>query len=215
MPLFQVGLLKSPAADDSPTKDMSPFKEIMQTLEKPPNSGPPDFNRKAVRNRPYNSPPRSADYYSGNKNKGSFFFHNFAVRKGHNFRLPRSASMRTPSPPPSAAKSPPPPPANRPLNSSSTPGSFQALSKLRKSLRDKKSASSAGIPTAISSGNSSLFSHDSPTRKNLAKNMSLGSVVQEESDLINALRDEAQASKDVIVVLRKQIDELEKEKETL
>ena len=70
---------------ESPTKDSSPFKEIMQTLEKPPPSG---ADRKTANpfagmpgTRQLNSPPRSADYY--NKSSKVFFFQNFgAGRKG-------------------------------------------------------------------------------------------------------------------------------------
>lgn len=36
-----------------------------------------------------------------------------------------------------------------------------------------------------------------------------------DDDLVTALRDEAQASKDVIAVLRNQVEELQREKETL
>ena len=82
--LIQVGLLKSESIE-SPTKDSSPFKEIMQTLEKPPPSG---ADRKTANpfagmpgTRQLNSPPRSADYY--NKSSKVFFFQNFgAGRKG-------------------------------------------------------------------------------------------------------------------------------------
>ena len=55
----------------------------MQTLERPPTAI--DFTT---------SPPKSADYYK----KPSFF--QSIARNKPNFRLPRSASMRTPSPPP-------------------------------------------------------------------------------------------------------------------
>ena len=212
--------MKSPV-EESPTntasvffsgKDASPFKEIMQTLEKPPRDSTSDFPSKKIRNWQCNSPPRSADYYSAGKNRSSFFFQNLAaVRKSHNFRMPRSASMRTPSPPPaSKATSPPPPTPNRPTLSSSTPGSFQALTKIRKSLRDKKSASSAGIVSTTSNQPRSP-SADSQAQKYVTK----GSMVHEDADLIAALRDENSASKDAIEVLRKQVEELQKEKETL
>ena len=61
---FQVGLLKSESLD-SPTKDSSPFKEIMQTLEKPPTEGGlPTRKAPGPPGRHLNSPPRSADYYN-------------------------------------------------------------------------------------------------------------------------------------------------------
>ena len=168
---MQGGLLKSPV-DESPTnptcggmggnalsqataiaagniKDASPFKEIMQTLEKPPPTPPSGecggFHNSSFASAGgggggphlpfkgsnyYNSPPRSADYYSGGK-RGSFFFQNFGSGKknfGHSFRLPRSASMRTPSPPPTSINPTSPPPApSRPLAPFSTPGSFQVI----------------------------------------------------------------------------------------
>merc|ERR1712223_1051652 len=85
---------------------------------------------------PITSPPKSADYATKKTN----FFQNF-TRNRPNFKIPRSSSMRTPSPPAghSGLMSPP----AKPLGVSSTPGSFQALTKIRKSLRDKKSNSSA------------------------------------------------------------------------
>ena len=125
-------------------KDPSPFKEIMQTLEKPPPTppsgcegggslqgstfaigggvtGPLPFKNTGV----YSSPPKSADYYSGNKNKGS----SFSFIK-NNWRLPRSNSTVTSSmsqPQDLSANNPvsPPPSVSRPLAPSSTPGSFQ------------------------------------------------------------------------------------------
>ncbi len=88
--LLQVGLLreKTPDEDVSPTQhpsSSSPFREVMQTLERPDTA---DFT----------SPPKSADYYK----KTAGFFQSF--RNKPNFRLPRSASMRTPSPPPGSCR---------------------------------------------------------------------------------------------------------------
>ena len=125
-------------------KDTSPFKDIMQTLEKPPPTppsgydgtggsfqdgsfaigggvtGPLPFKNSGV----YTSPPRSADYFIGNKNKGS----SFSFIK-NNFRLPRSNSTVTSSmsQPQDLSGNPvsPPPLVSRPLAAGSTPGSFQ------------------------------------------------------------------------------------------
>ena len=121
-------------------KDSSPFKDIMQTLEKPPPTppsfydgaggssqdgsfaigggvtGPLPFKNSGV----YNSPPRSADYYMGNKNKGS----SFSFIK-NNFRLPRSNSTVTSSMSQHQDICSNPVSPSRPLASGSTPGSFQ------------------------------------------------------------------------------------------
>ena len=161
--MIQVGLLKSPV-DESPTnpvggnittgnalsqasaiaagniKDSSPFKDIMQTLEKPPVTPTTEgggslqgstfaigggVTEKFKNSGVYSSPPKSADYYSGNKNKGS----SFSFIK-NNWRLPRSNSTVTSSmsqPQDLSGNNPvsPPPPVSRPLAPSSTPGSFQ------------------------------------------------------------------------------------------
>lgn len=178
-----MGLLKSPTGSGSGSglpplglgsaeggqdpKDLSPFKEIMETLEKPPSSAsktaaalyewpksPSAPGAVSYRKPPPlplpTSPPKSADFYSGSKGRlaggnspSFFFFHNLAVRRSH-MRIPRSSSMRTPSPPPLQTQaqmtqrlqssstsgfptvSPPlPPPGGCPLATSSTPGSFQ------------------------------------------------------------------------------------------
>ena len=71
----------------------------------------------------YSSPPKSADYYSGSKNKGS----SFSFIK-NNFRLPRSNSTVSSSmSQPQDLSNPisPPPAVSRPLAPASTPGSFQ------------------------------------------------------------------------------------------
>ena len=125
-------------------KDSSPFKDIMQTLEKPPPTPPfgSDGADSSLQNSSfaigggvtghlpfknsgvYTSPPRSADYYMGNKSKGS----SFSFIK-NNFRLPRSNSTVTSSmsQPQDLSGNPisPPPPVSRPLAPGSTPGSFQ------------------------------------------------------------------------------------------
>ena len=123
-------------------KDPSPFKDIMQTLEKPPPTPPSGHEgggslqgstfaigggvtEKFKNSGVYSSPPKSADYYSGNKNKGS----SFSFIK-NNWRLPRSNSTVTSSmsqPQDLSGNNPvsPPPHVSRPLAPSSTPGSFQ------------------------------------------------------------------------------------------
>ncbi|XP_059091006.1 TBC1 domain family member 2B-like isoform X2 [Tigriopus californicus] len=168
----QVGLLKEKTPEEEFTlKESSPFKEIMHTLDRP------CFD--------YTSPPKSADYY-----KKTSFFQSFAKNKP-NFRLPRSASMRTPSPPPGDQRSPPP---SKPLSSPST--SFTALTRIRKSMRDKK-------PTT---GNAF-----SPKRFMDERDRELAMLRED----YQASKDEAAASKEVIVLLRKQVDALQKEKDTL
>ena len=64
---------------------LAPFKEIMQTLEKPPageGAGLPTRKAPGPPGRHLNSPPRSADYY--NKGNKVFFFHHLGggSRKG-------------------------------------------------------------------------------------------------------------------------------------
>ena len=89
---------------------------------------------------------------------------------------------------------------------------FQALSKIRKSLREKRSASSG-----------SFGGVGSPKRTpNLEQVKSVGSFASSSAmlddstpDMVAAFRDEAQASKEVINVLRSEVEKLELEKETL
>ena len=88
---------------------------------------------------------------------------------------------------------------------------FQALSKIRKSLREKRSASSG-----------SFGGIGSPKRPNLEQVKSVGSFASSSAmledstpDMVAAFRDEAQASKEVISVLRTEVEKLELEKETL
>ena len=87
---------------------------------------------------------------------------------------------------------------------------FQALSKIRKSLREKRSASSG-----------SFGGIGSPKRPNLEQVKSVGSFAttslleSNSADMIAAFKDEAQASKEVINVLRSEVEKLEMEKETL
>ena len=84
---------------------------------------------------------------------------------------------------------------------------LQALSKIRKSLRDKRSSSSAA----------SFGGVGSPKHQNLQQVMSAGSLIADDNsaDMVAAFKDEAQASKEVINVLRTEVEKLEAEKETL
>eukprot|EP00095_Tigriopus_kingsejongensis_P002735 maker-scaffold226_size249562-snap-gene-1.19 protein:Tk02735 transcript:maker-scaffold226_size249562-snap-gene-1.19-mRNA-1 annotation:"tbc1 domain family member 2b-like" len=167
-----VGLLKEQTPEeDVALKESSPFKDIMHTLERP------SFD--------FASPPKSADYY-----KKTSFFQSFTKNKP-NFRLPRSASMRTPSPPPGDQRSPPP---SKPMCSPST--SFTTLSKIRKSMRDKKPPGPATF---------------SPKRFMDDKDREISTLRED----FQASKDEASASKEVIALLRKQVDSLQREKETL
>lgn len=228
----QMGLLKTPENEDSPPltaglpgdgtskeegKEMSPFKDLMATLEKPSDMTAYPANAAALHYHHHHhsnviSPPKSADYCS----KKTSFFQSF-TRNRPNFRLPRSSSMRTPSPPASTHSGMLSPPHNKPLGASSTPGSFQALTKIRKSLRDKKSASSAGL---TNTGGSSPWGGVSPAKTSIGM-LGRSSSEAVDRELINvkedlqAVKDEAAASKEVISILRKQIEELQKEKETL
>lgn len=173
----------------------SPFKEIMQTLDRPPTA---DFT----------SPPRSADYI-----KKPSFFQSFSGRIGRsNFRLPRSASMRTPSPPPGLEQRSPPP--SKPLSSPST--SFQALSRIRRSFRDTGSTSSSGSAGTRNAGANSAGPWSPKRFSSVAdsadpKDKELFSLKED----LQAARDESGASKEVIALLRRQVDALQKEKETL
>ena len=92
----------------------------------------------------------------------------------------------------------------------------QALTKIRKSLRDKKSSSTAGLTSF--GGNSG--GQTTPSSGNQMLGM-LGRTPSESIEVANlkedlqAVKDENSASKEVISVLRKQVEELQKEKETL
>ena len=89
---------------------------------------------------------------------------------------------------------------------------IQALTKIRKSLREKKSASSAGIATV----GTSPYGGTPAKQSNLKKLISQSSSADESSaDMVAAYRDEAQASKEVIGVLQSHVEQLELEKETL
>ncbi len=220
-----MGLLreKTPEDETGPSsanggKEGSPFREVMQTLDRPPTA---DFT----------SPPRSADYI-----KKPSFFQSFASRAGKaNFRLPRSSSMRTPSPPPPAAaaaagSSPdfhpplgarPSQPATAVSSPSAAQASFTALSRIRKSLRDKKATSTAGVvslpgpPGSPAPGTPVAPAGTpggwSPKRFATADDRAMASL----RDELQASKDEAAASKEVISVLRKQVETLQMEKETL
>ena len=149
-----MGLLRTPEDEEAEEddneeneKDKSPFKDLMATLEKPADlSAYPGTPVSLFQHHNVTSPPRSADYCSkkttffqvspdpqcGNCKNLLFFllilgldFQNL-TRNRPNFRMPRSSSMRTPSPPgggPNSGLLSPPP--NKPLGASSTPGSFQ------------------------------------------------------------------------------------------
>jgi len=96
---------------------------------------------------------------------------------------------------------------------------FQALTKLRKSLRDKKSSSSAGLITTGSTSSSpskvGKFSGHAPPLKGTSCFGTSREELAPREDEIQALRDETQAAKEVIAVLRKQVEELQREKATL
>ncbi|XP_071749014.1 TBC1 domain family member 2B isoform X3 [Lepeophtheirus salmonis] len=180
----QVGLLKEKTPDtEFSEKENSPFREIMQTLERPLDN--------------YSSPPRSADYIK----KTSFF--QSLTRNRPNFRMPRSASMRTPSPPLERNNhhvviSSPPPKLNSPNSS------FQALSKIRKSFRDKK-----GSPSSTSASGLWGPKKVGQTAEEISREL-FG--VKED---LQASLDDASASKEVISILQKQIQTLQKENETM
>jgi len=161
-----VGLLKEKAPDES-SKESSPFKDIFATMERPPEI----------------STPRSADFY-GKKS----FFQNF-TRKA-SFKLVRSSSDRTPSPTSMEPRSPPP---SKPFASPTHSQGFQALSKIRKSLREKRP----------------------PLGPRKATFEDVSRELETVKDDLQASQDDASASKEVISVLRKQIQKLQKEKETL
>lgn len=97
--------------------------------------------------------------------------------------------------------------------------SFQALTKIRKSLRDKKSSSTAGLASA--GGQTSPFNQTvlSPSARTslgiLGRSSSEAVELQNIKEDLQAVRDEAAASKEVISVLRKQVEELQQEKDTL
>jgi len=161
-----IGLLKEKDPDES-SKESSPFKDIFATMERPPDI----------------STPRSADFYSKKS-----FFQNF-TRKA-SFKLVRSSSDRTPSPTRMETKSPPP---SKPFSSPTHSQGFQALSKIRKSLRDKRP----------------------PLGPRKATFEDVSRELETVKDDLQATQDNASASKEVISVLRKQIQKLQKEKETL
>ena len=86
------------------------------------------------------------------------------------------------------------------------------MSKIRKSLREKRSSSSGSFGGIAS-----------PKRPNLGQVKSIGSFAtsttcdctDHTADMIAAFKDDAQASKDVINVLKNEVEKLELEKETL
>ncbi len=86
--------------------------------------------------------------------------------------------------------------------------SLTALHRIRKSFREKKSSSSACVSPATG--------HVGPTwsPKRMATVASVDEVAGLREDL-QAARDEASASKEVIAILRRQVDAMHKERETL
>ena len=96
----------------------------------------------------------------------------------------------------------------------------KALSKIRRSLRDKKSSSSAGLVSG-SSGRQTppLTAQGSVKGSSFLGRSSIEAVTDRElmnlKEDLQAVQDEAAASKEVIGVLRQQVEELQKEKETL
>lgn len=109
----QLGLLKE-RSESEDMKESSPFKDILATMERPPDHLPP---------------ARSADYHSTKKS----FFQNF-TRKPSFKQLGRSSSDTTA---PSGVE--PRSPAHGKLTSPThSPGGFHALTKIRQSLREKK-----------------------------------------------------------------------------
>ena len=95
----------------------------------------------------------------------------------------------------------------------------QALSKIRKSLRDKKSSSTSGIPaTSAGSDVNAPVTGNTPNTPALARTFSEAIDHREITNLkedLQAVRIKASADEEVISVLRKQVEELQKEKETL
>ena len=93
---------------------------------------------------------------------------------------------------------------------------LQALTKIRKSLRDKKSSSTAGLPSI--STNAVTGQTTSPglsPRSGRSFNDAIDRELLNLKEDLQATRDEASASKEVINVLRKQLEEVQREKETL
>ena len=93
----------------------------------------------------------------------------------------------------------------------------KALSKIRRSLRDKKSSSSAGLVSGHQTP--PLAAQGSVKGSSFLGRSSSEAVTDRElmnmKEDLQAVQDEAAASKEVIAVLRQQVEELQKEKETL
>jgi len=115
----QLGLLKE-RNEGEESKESSPFKDILATMERPPDL----------------PPSRSADYHTTKKS----FFQNF-TRKPSFKQLVRSSSDGT-APPGAEPRSPPH--SNKASSPTNSPGGFHALSKIRQSLREKKPPLGAG-----------------------------------------------------------------------
>ena len=93
---------------------------------------------------------------------------------------------------------------------------LQALTKIRKSLRDKKSSSTAGLPSQSTA--SRIGESTSPglsPRSGRSFNDAIDRELLNLKEDLQATRDEASASKEVINVLRTQLEEVQREKETL
>jgi len=160
-----VGLLKENTPDGE-VKESSPFKDILATMERPPEA------------------PKSADYVVKKS-----FFQNFARKPS--FKLVRSSSDRTPSP---TRLDPTSPTSSKTTSPTHGASGFQALSKIRRSMREKRPPTGAMTPKSVEDMSKELIGV---------------------KDDLQASQDEAWSSKEVILVLRKQIESLQKEKETL
>ena len=92
---------------------------------------------------------------------------------------------------------------------------LQALTKIRKSLRDKKSSSTAGLPSINTSKIGESTSPGLSPRSGRSFNDAIDRELLNLKEDLQATRDEASASKEVINVLRTQLEEVQREKETL
>jgi len=168
-----IGLLREKSTPDE-SKESSPYRDILATLERPLDI----------------SMPKSADY-----NAKKSFFPSFA-RKPSFKQLVRSSSDRTPSPTGMDPKSPPLPPSKpSPTNSQG----FQALSKIRRSLRDKRPP----------------LGHLRQTSLTTRKPEDLARELESLKEDLQASQDDATACREVISVLQTQVKAIEKERDTL
>lgn len=162
-----LGLLRDRGTPEE-SKESSPFKDILATMERPPDL----------------ATPMSAGYSARQS-----FFHNFARKPS--FKLVRSSSDRTPSPTGVEPRSPPP---SKPSPTHSQ--GFQALNKIRRSIRDKRPP----LPH---------LTHRTRRAEDLARELEIL------RDDLQASQDDASAGKEVIMVLQSQLKALQKERETL